>query len=281
MIAVLGATGTIGSHVARALAEAGDPARALVRDPESFALDLPVVNVDMLDPDSVHAAIEGATVVFLLTPHGPEQALMERIALDAAVATGAKRIVKISGSGPSLGPNGASPTAATHWHSERAIEASGLLFQFLRPSFLMQNLLEMKPVGPFLAAPMGHAQIAMVDARDVAACAVELLRGESMPSAPWQLTGPAGVNFDNVARLLDVRYVNVPPRIAEAALRRRGATPFEIDHAMRMAAFFASGADGTATDDVFRITGMQPRSLDEFFEDHSIGTHVRERQLAN
>ena len=281
MIAVLGATGTIGAQVARQLADAGAEARALVRDPDSFALDLPAVKVDLLDAESTRAALEGATTVFLLTVQGPQQALMERNALEAALAAGAERIVKISGSGPSLGPNGASPTAATHWRSERAIEASGLGFQFLRPSFLMQNLLDMKPVGPFLAAPMGHAQIAMVDARDVAACAVALLREDNPTSAAWHLTGPAGVTFDDAARLMGARYLNVPARVAGAALRRRGASPFEVDHALRMSKFFASGADGAATDDVLRITGKRPRSLEEFFQDpHQFDTNVNERQFA-
>jgi hypothetical protein len=58
--------------------------------------------------------------------------------------------------------------------------------------------------------------------------------------------------------------VNVPRRLAAKALRRRGASPFEVDHAMRMAAYFSSGADGAPTDAVRRLTGAAPRTLQQF-----------------
>lgn len=266
MIAVLGATGTIGRHVARELSEHGTPARAIVRDTNSSDVGLPTVQADLLDRAALETALEGVTTLFLLTPHGPDQETMERNAVDAALAAGVERIVKISGSGPSLGPNGVSPTAVTHWRSEQRIESELPRFQFLRPSFLMQNLLEMKPVMHLLPAPMGHGPIAMVDARDVAKCAVALLEDEDAPNGAWQVTGPAPVTFAAVAKRLHARYVNVPLRLAEAALRRRGKSEFEVDHAMRMARYFGSGADGATTQDVFRLTGSQPRTLDDFLE---------------
>jgi NAD(P)H dehydrogenase (quinone) len=264
MIAVLGATGTIGSYVAAGLAARGAAARALVRAPGREDLALPAVAADLRDPASLRAGLEGAEQLFLLTPHGPDQDLLEAGALDAAKDAGVRRVVKISGSAPSLGPNGPSSTAVTHWRSERRIEESGLRFCFLRPSFLMQNLLELTPTARLLAAPMGHAQIAMVDARDVAECAVTLLLDPDAADQAWHITGPAGVTFKDVARRMHARYVNVPPRIAAIALRRRGASPFEIDHALRMAAYFASGADGVPTDAVQAITGHLPRTLEDF-----------------
>ena len=72
------------------------------------------------------------------------------------------------------------------------------------------------------------------------------------------------MTFTDVARAMRVRYVNVPSRLAAKALRRQGASAFEIDHALRMAAYFASGADGAPTDAVRRLTGRAPRSLQDF-----------------
>ena len=175
-----------------------------------------------------------------------------------------RRIVKISGGAPSLGPNGPTSTAVAHWRSERKIEDTGLRFCFLRPSFLMQNLVAMRPNAGLLLAPMGRAPIAMIDARDVAGCAVAALVDEAAADQAWQLTGPAGVTFTEVARQLGARYVNVPPWLAAAGLRRRGACAFEVQHALRMAAYFSSGADGAPTDAVRRLTGRAPRSLQQF-----------------
>jgi uncharacterized protein YbjT (DUF2867 family) len=252
MIAVLGSSGTIGRHVACRLEEHGVTAR-LVRRPET----------DLRDSASLRAALEGAEQLFLLTPHGPDQDLMEANAVVAAVAAGVRRIVKVSGGAPSLGPNGVTSTAVAHWRSERRIEDSGVAFCFLRPSFLMQNLDAMQPQAGFLPAPMGDAPIAMVDARDVATCAVAVLLDDRLDGA-FQVTGPAGVTFKDVARLMGARYVNVPPRLAAKALRRRGASAFEVDHALRMAAYFASGADGAPTDAVRRLTGQAPRTVQQY-----------------
>ncbi len=264
MIAVLGATGTIGSHVANALAERGAEAIALVRDPSRPGPPLPAIAADLTDTASLRDAINGADQLFLLSPHGPDQDLLETNAVEAAKAAGVRRIVKVSGGAPSLGPNGVSSTAIAHWRSERRIEESGLEFQFLRPSFLMQNLLTMSRKAGLLPAPMGQAPIAMIDARDVAACAVALLLDNEAPDQAWHITGPAPVTFKDAAAKLGARYVNVPPRLAAIALRRQGATPFDVDHALRMAAYFATGADGAPTDAVRRITGRAACSLDEF-----------------
>jgi uncharacterized protein YbjT (DUF2867 family) len=256
MIAVLGATGTIGTHVAAGLAERDAPARLLTRP-----------HADLRDPRSLRTAMDGAEQLFLLTPHGPDQDLLEANAIDAALAAGVQRIVKISAGEPSLGPNGPSSTAVAHWRSERRIEESGLRFCFLRSSFLMQNLQTLKPTAGLLAAPMGHAPIAMADARDVAACAVTLLVDREAGDRAWHLTGPAGITFRDVAARLGVRYLNVPPRLARKALRRRGASAFEADHALRMAAYFASGADAAPTNAVRSITGSPPRTLDQFISE--------------
>lgn len=269
MIAVLGATGTIGRQLAPLLGERDIPARAIVRSAGSGEVPLTTTIGDMLDRESLERALDGASDLFLLTPHGPEQDAMERNALAAAVSAGVERIVKISGGTPSLGPNGVTSTAIAHWRSEQRIETSGIKFQFLRPSFLMQNLLGLPLMRGLMPAPMGHGPIAMVDARDVAGCAATLLERDDAPDGAWQLTGPSSVTFSDVARVRGVRYLSIPPRIARRALQRRGASPFEIDHSTRMAHYFASGADGSPTGDVAELTGHRPRGLENFFKDQT------------
>jgi NAD(P)H dehydrogenase (quinone) len=272
MIGVLGATGRVGRHVAAGLAERGIEARALVRRPDR-ELAVPAVQADLSAPATLAAAFDGVERLLLLTAHGPDQELHEAAALDAAVAAGVQRIVKISGGAPTLGPNGTTATAVAHWRSEQRIERSGLDFAFLRPSFYMQNLLD--AVAPTvaatgaIAAPFGHAPIAMVDARDVADCATAALLDERTNRRAWQLTGPRPVTFDAIAEHLGVRYVNVPVKLAARTMRRRGLPVAEIDHATRMAAYFASGADSAATNHVLRLTGRAPRSIEAFLDEHA------------
>jgi uncharacterized protein YbjT (DUF2867 family) len=272
MIGVLGSTGRVGRHVAAGLALRGAEARALVRRP-ARDLPLPTVHADLSSPATLAAALDGVERLLLLTAHGPDQDLHEAAAIEAAAAAGVRRIVKISGGAATLGPSGTTATAVAHWRSEQRIERSGLDFAFLRPSFYMQNLLG--AVAPTVAAsgtvaaPFGHAPIVMVDVRDVGDCAIAALLDERPSRRAWQLTGPRPVSFDAIAEILGARYVNLPVKLAERTMRRRGLPVAEIDHATRMAAYFGSGADGTATDHVLRLTGKAPRSIEAFLAEHA------------
>ena len=273
MIAVLGATGRIGAHVAAGLADEPVDAVALVRQPGAARVPLPTVYADLADPPSLRAALSGATRLFLVTPHGPDQDLLEAVAIDAAGRCRRPQyVVKVSGGAASLGPQGVTTTAIAHWRSEQRVETSGMGFTFLRPSFFQQNLLPQ--VAPLLAklgvllAPFGHAPIAMVDARDIAACAVAALLDPAPASAAWQLTGPRGVTFDDVAAHLGVRYVAISPKAAGRALARQGVSPPEVDRAARMAVYFTAGADGVPTDHVRLLTGRPPRPVEALLDEH-------------
>ena len=84
MIGVLGASGRVGRHVAGGLAAAGVPARALVRDPDRVDLPIEAVHADLRRPGTLPAALHGVERLLLLTPHVPDQDLLEA----AAVARG-------------------------------------------------------------------------------------------------------------------------------------------------------------------------------------------------
>jgi NAD(P)H dehydrogenase (quinone) len=272
MIAVLGATGRVGSLIAAELAEQGADARAIVREPRQ-PCPLKVRQGDLTDPPSVRRALRGATRLLLLTPNTPDQPLLEANALDAAVAAGVQHIVKISGGPGTLGPNGTTSTAVAHWRSEQAIERSGLGFTLLRPSFYAQNLLD--TVAPaaralgVLPAPFGHAAIAMVDVRDVAACAVAALVDPEPTDRAWHLTGQRPVTLDAIAGHLGMRPLRITPQIAAKALRRRGADASEIDHAVRMATYLAAGGDAVATDHVTQLTGRPARPIEAYLDEHA------------
>jgi NAD(P)H dehydrogenase (quinone) len=271
MIGVLGATGRVGRHIIAGLAERGVDARALVRRADAD-LPLPAVHADLAAPATLPDALHGVDRLLLLTPHGPDQDLHELAAVDAATTAGVERIVKISGGAASLGPNGPTSTAVAHWRSEQRIEQSGLRFVFLRPAFYMQNLRD--TVAPIvartgiLAAPFGTAPIAMVDVRDVAACAIAALLDDHAVDRAWQLTGPRPVTFETIAAHIGARHLKVPITATRRAMQRRGLAAFEVDHATRMAAYFAAGSDGAATDHVLRLTGAPPHSVEAFLDEH-------------
>lgn len=270
MIAVLGASGLVGSYVADELAARKVEAFAVVR--RDVTLALPTRTADLRDVPSLRNALLGARRLLLLTAHGERQGELEANALAAAQAAGIEHIVKISGGAATLGPNGVTATAIAHWHSEQAIERSGLGFTFLRPSFYAQNLLAM--VAPLvrqsglLPAPFGKAAIAMVDARDVAASAVAALLAPQPEVHAWRLTGPRAVTLESLASRLGVRVLPLPSRAATWRLRRARAAPFAIEHAGRMAMWLATGADASTTDHVQRLTGRPPRPVEHLLDEH-------------
>src|SRR4051794_9231780 len=139
MILVAGATGNVGSAVARALHEAGVPVRALVRDPGKAAGRLPdgidFVAGDLNRPESVTPALRGARGLFLLSGYDG----VERLLADARDA-GVDRVVLLS-SGSVLGTDTGNAVARYHLATERAVADSGLGWTFLRPNTFMTNTL--------------------------------------------------------------------------------------------------------------------------------------------
>ena len=107
---VSGGTGFLGSHLARALADAGHPVtvfgRNLYAQPRVFHERIARVRGDLRDRDAVVAAVAGHPLVFhsgaLSTPWGTRAAFDAiniegtRNVVDAAVAAGARRLVHVS-----------------------------------------------------------------------------------------------------------------------------------------------------------------------------------------
>ena len=118
MIVVTGATGNAGSQVVRALAGRGERVRAFVRDPgrarQVLGEDAELAVGDFADAASVRAALEGADALLLSCADDPRRVGWETAAIDAAVAAGVRRIVKLSAAAAEPG----SPVAFWDWHGQ-------------------------------------------------------------------------------------------------------------------------------------------------------------------
>jgi uncharacterized protein YbjT (DUF2867 family) len=146
--AVVGATGQQGGAVVDALLAAGQPVRALVRDPTSVrsralaAREVTLAHADQDDTDSMVAALTGVTALFLMTTFaGPEGTAGEiehgRATADAAVRAGVPRVVYSSVGGAERS------SGVPHFESKRRIEehlAEVIPASFVRPTFFMENL---------------------------------------------------------------------------------------------------------------------------------------------
>lgn len=273
-ILVTGATGMIGSQVIKHLRSRGYGARALVRDPAKATLleGVEVVKGDMLDVDSMRAAMRGVRTLFLLNAVVPDEFTQAMIALNLAREAGIERIVYFSVLHSDTYVD--VPHFAGKHAIERMIEQTDLKAGILRPAYFINNDMSVKDTildGGAYPMPVGETGLAMVDARDIAeVAAIELLR-RNQAAVPIQrevieIVGPelltgtaiAGIWSEVLGR--PVEYVGGD--LARFELTMRSSWPSWAALDMRiMAQRFQSegmlGGDGA----VERLTKMLGRPL--------------------
>lgn len=204
MILVAGATGHVGGAIARILAEAGEPVRALVRDAGRQGLDSRVtwVPADLNKPSTVAAALPGVTAMFMMAGY---PGLSE--VLDAARGAGVRRIVLLSSLSAADGDT-SNVIARYHIESEETIRASDLPYSFLRPPTFMTNTLQWASTirdGGVVRATFPDVPMAVIDPQDIAAVAAVELREASGDSHVHELSGPQAMTpKDRIDVLSDV-----------------------------------------------------------------------------
>jgi uncharacterized protein YbjT (DUF2867 family) len=276
MILVTGASGTIGSEVFRRLTAAGGRPRAFVRDPLKaralFGDAVEHIVGDLDRPETVDAGMEGVDRVFLLTRQSSRQLAQERHVIEAAVRAGVRHVVKLS----VFRADERSPLriARQHRQIECVLEQSGLPHTIVRPVFFMQNLFAMVRQGAIRTAA-GGGRVAMVDARDVAAVAVDAIIGRNGDGRIYTLTGPQSLTFGEVAATITqqtgepVRHEDIVPGAVRDTVESSGAEPWFARDMSRLHVMLAAGYEDVVTDDVRRITGTTPGTLAEFARDHA------------
>ncbi|MEO6600154.1 MAG: NmrA/HSCARG family protein, partial [Polyangiaceae bacterium] len=194
-ILVTGATGTVGRQVIDQLVKRGADVRALVRDraKSDFPAAVSVAQGDLLDVDSLRAALAGVSTLFLLNAVVPDEFTQALMALNLAREAGVKQIVYLSVIHSDLYVN--VPHFAGKFGVERMIERMGLNATILRPAYFLNNDLTIKDVvlkSGVYPMPIGSKGLAMIDARDIGEiAAIELLRRE-------RATGPGSIERINL-----------------------------------------------------------------------------------
>jgi uncharacterized protein YbjT (DUF2867 family) len=290
MILVIGGTGTTGHAILRRLSELDVGARALVRPtssahpaavrrsvtrrPDLSALPgIRVVPGDAGDPESLAAAMRGATQVVLSMGNGPSQLDLELAVVHASVAAGVQHLVKVSA--PVVGPDVPVAIARLHYAVETELLDSGIDHTFLRPYAFQQNLLNMAGVismAGFFTGITGNTRMNMVDIRDVAEVAAVALTTTRTRGRALVLTGPEAVSYPEVAAKLTgmgrrTRYANLSPEKFRRNLRRAGLPPWLVDHLEEIQSL-ALAYPEIPTETVREITGRGARSVDDFLAEN-------------
>jgi len=273
MILVTGATGNVGSELARILVAAGEPVRGLIRD-DSRRARLPdgvegLVG-DLNDPDSLGPALHGVRGVHLLAGYAGLPTALERMR--------AADVERVTLQSSSAVPDGDTTNAVARYHieSEAAIRASGLRWTFLQPNGFMSNALEWaEPVrrGDVVRVAFAGVRTAQIDPHDIAAVAALALTTGSLDGRALRLSGPESlVAAERVAILGSVlgRDLRLEAQSDEDARAEMSASmPAEY-----VDAFFRFFVDGTLDESavlptVEQVLGRPPRTFRAWAQEHA------------
>ncbi len=277
-VLVLTATGTTGSHTLAALLRApadGVTVRAATRDPSAarFPAGVTAVAWSYDDRSTWGPALAGVDALYLaMPPFRADEAEVGEAIVAAAKAAGVKRIVKLSASGVENDPT------SGHRRVELAIEASGLAWIHLRPTFFHENFVEF--YGGSITAdgaiylPAGAGKTGFVAAADIGEVAAAALLSDASGEA-WTLTGPEALDHDDVAAALTtvlgkpVRYVDIPPRAFEDALRSYGSGEVAVATMSALYGLVRAGWTAAISPDVERVLGRRPLAFADWAKAHA------------
>jgi uncharacterized protein YbjT (DUF2867 family) len=279
MILLTGATGTTGSYLGKLLVDKDAKFKALVRNPKRAEalkeLHVDVVEGDLSFPDSVDVAMHGVDKLFLLSSADENQVELQTNAIEAAKEAGVKYVVKLSVLGAA--PDSPVRLGRDHAAIEKVIQESGMDYTILRPGWFMQNLLDSAPTiiasGEFFGAS-GDGKAALVDARDIAAVAAELLTEDGRPGEVLEVSGPEALSFADVASgfatVLEkpVKYLDVPAEALKDGMVNAGVPEWLAADLVTLQGLCREGHHAMVTSTVKDITGREPRDFDTFVRDY-------------
>lgn len=294
-VLITGAGGHLGRAVARRVLEAlavpsghADPvdpaARVLLatRNPAALRDEFAGVEVRRADfdrPGDLPAAFAGATTMLLVsTDSVSSRAAQQAAAVDAARAAGVRHVIYTSMISPQ--PGNPALIADSHWATEEYVRGSGLDFTILRCG-LYADFQAFEAVqalaGGRLVHNRGGGRCAYIAREDCARAAAAVLTGSGHDGQVYELTGPDALGAVELAELY-ARCAGAPvaaQSVSDAELLRLlddGATDGHAQYGAALAVSLGratrEGRFESVTDDVERLTGAAPRSVESLLSDH-------------
>ena len=276
MILVTGASGLVGSAVAREVAGRTPVRVAVRREGVAAPRGSERVRLDFHDPSTFDAALRGVSRVFLLRP--PRLARARRdfgpfiVAMRSA---GVRHVAFLSVRGADHNP------LLPHRRIERLLERAGLACTFLRPNDFMQNFLTVHRADIIdrgeIWAPAGQGRTSFVDVDDVAAAAARVLTEPGHAGRAYTLTGPEALDMTEVAArlsgLLGRRVTYRNPGIVRFLLHLRAGNRLDA-RGLVMAGVYSVARLGLAagtSPDLGQLLGRPPTPFDVFIRNNLSG----------
>lgn len=278
-VVVTGAAGNTGSVLIPMLLSEDINVRAFVHD-QSKAQSLKLKEAgaeiyegDLRNQDDVREALQGVDSVYLCTWNGPTQAEQALNVIEVAQEVGQPHIVRHSMWGSEN-----SRIVEQGTQVEQELKQSDLSYTILRPTFFMQNIMmasqSIATEGKMYWS-LDDAEIAMVDIRDIAETATNVLTEKGHEGRTYTITGPEAISFHDVADALseeldrEIDYVKVSDEVARDSMLQMGMNEWVADGYVELFDGFRAGFADEPSEDVAEIKGEPARSIDQFARDFS------------
>ncbi|WUH92591.1 NAD(P)H-binding protein [Streptomyces sp. NBC_00433] len=290
MIIVTGATGQLGRQIVERLLTRlpADRVGVSVRDPRK-AQDLADQGVrvrqgSFTEPAGLTHAFEGATQVLIVSVDkmGDECVKQHRVAIEGAVAAGARRILYTSQMGAST--TSRFQACVDHAATEEALRASGVPFTALRNGFYAAS------AAHFLSPAVESGQLVLpadgptswTAHADLAEAAAAILADEGRFDGPTPpLTGSQALTFDDIAALATgitgrpmTRTVAQDDDFREQ-LVGQGVPGETADQLLGIFAASRAGEFATVDPTLASLLGREPIALDAALSEELAGGHTR------
>jgi len=283
---ITAATGDTGGYTVRQLLETNHAVRVLAHRPDERSeqlqqLGAEVVFGDLLDFDSVRAALRGVNRAYFCFPISPGLAQATAQFAQAGKEAGVEVIVnmsQISARGDSK-----SNAARQHWLSERVFDWSGVPAVHLRPTFFAEWLLYLAPMirqGKILAPFTTTGRHAPVAAEDQARVIAAILQNPTAHAGKtYPLFGPVELTLPEIAAIVsrviskEVTYQQVPieqyaeiftPKRPTHASSGDSGKTFLMQHLHEVAIDHSNGIFAGTNNYIAEIGGRPPMTVEEF-----------------
>ncbi|WNM31349.1 NAD(P)H-binding protein [Streptomyces sp. Li-HN-5-11] len=269
-ILVTGATGNVGRRVVDLLLRAGEPVRALTRDPAAAGLPsaVAVVQGDLTKPETLTPAVEGVERIYLFPVPDTVSEVVEM-----ARRSGVRRVVVLSSDAVTDGTD-----SGLHLRVERAVEESGLEWTHVRPGEFALNKVSMwagsiRSEGVVRMA-YGAVRGVPVHEEDVAAVAVAALTQHGHAGRAYSVSGPEALTQRDQVALIsaaigrDIRFEEITPQEWRAELVGRGMPAYAADYILGFHARWALRPP-VVSEDVQRVLGRPARTFARWAAEHA------------